>query len=62
MHSYETNITVYGFDEYNNKKIQFDYIRAFITGLGEITYDYREPDQIESSFTFAFSQLKTQLI
>lgn len=62
MHSYETNITVYGLDEYNNKKIQFDYLRAFITGLGEITYDSRESDQIESSFTFAFSQLKTQLI
>lgn len=62
IHNYETDITVYGLDEYNNKKIQFDYLRAFITGLGNIDYDYRDPDQIESSFVFAFSQLKTQLI
>ena len=62
MHSYETDITVYGFDEYNNKKIQFDYLRAFITGLGEITYNYRDTEQIESTFTFAFSQLKPQLL
>lgn len=62
IHNYETDITVYGLDEYNNKKIQFDYSRAFITGLGNIDYDYRDPDQIESSFVFAFSQLKTQLI
>ena len=62
MHSYETNITVYGLDEYNNKKIQFDYLRAFITGLGEITYNYRDTEQIESTFTFAFSQLKPQLL
>ena len=62
IHSYETNITVYGLDEYNNKKIQFDYLRAFITGLGEITYNYRDTEQIESTFTFAFSQLKPQLL
>lgn len=62
VHSYETDITVYGLDEYNNKKIQFDYSRAFITGLGNIEYDYRDPELIESSFVFAFSQLKTQLI
>ena len=62
IHSYETNITVYGLDEYNNKKIQFDYLRAFITGLGEINYNYRDTEQIESTFTVAFSQLKPQLL
>jgi len=60
--NYQTNITVYGLDEYNNKKIQWDYIKAFITNLGEITYNYRDGEQIESSFTFAFNQLNTQLL
>lgn len=60
--SYQTNITVYGLDEYNNKKIQFTYTNAFITGLGEISYNYRESDQIESSFTFSFGQLKVELL
>jgi len=59
---YQTNITVYGLDEYNNKKIQWDYSKAFITSLGEIGYNYREGDQIESSFTFAFNQLSVQLL
>jgi hypothetical protein len=60
--NYQTNITIFGLDEYNNKVIQWDYIRAFITSLGEINYNYRDGDQIESSFTFAFSQLNAQLL
>lgn len=60
--SYQTNITVYGLDEYNNKKIQFDYTNAFITGLGEINYNYRDSEQIESSFTFAFNQFIPKLL
>ena len=53
--SYQADITIYGLDEYNNKKIQFDYTNAFITGLGEIVYNYRDSEQIESSFTIALS-------
>jgi len=30
---YQSNITVYGLDEYNNKKIKFDYLHSFINGL-----------------------------
>lgn len=62
VNTYMTDITVYGLDEYNNKVIQFDYLQAFITGLGEISFNYRDPDQIESSFTFVFSQLNAQLL
>lgn len=60
--SYQTNVTIFGLDEYNNKKIQFDYTDAFITGLGEINYNYRDSDQIESSFTFAFNQFTPKLL
>lgn len=60
--TYQTTITVYGLDEYNNKKIQWDYLHAFITELGGIGYNYRDPDQIESSFTFCFGQLKSKLL
>lgn len=60
--SYQSNITIYGLDEYNNKKIRFDYTNAFVTGLGEINYNYRDSDQIESSFTFAFSQFTPKLL
>lgn len=60
--TYQTNITVFGLDEYNNKKVQFNYLHAFITGLGEIAYNYRDPEQIESSFTFEFGQLEVELL
>lgn len=60
--SYQTNVTIFGLDEYNNKKIQFDYTNAFITGLGEINYNYRDSEQIESSFTFAFNQFTPKLL
>lgn len=60
--TYQTDITVYGLDEYNNKKIQFNYLHAFITSLGEISYNYRDGEQIESTFTFEFGQLDVELL
>lgn len=54
---YATTITVYGIDEYNNKRIQFDYIGAVPVGLGEISYNYRDSEEAETTFQFAFSQL-----
>jgi len=59
---YQTIITVYAIDEYNTKMIQFDYSNAFITKLDGITYSYRDPDEMESSFTFSFNQLDINLI
>ena len=54
---YATTITVYGLDEYNNRRIQFDYTGAVPVGLGEINYNYRDSEEIETTFQFAFSQL-----
>jgi hypothetical protein len=62
LQPYQTKITVFGLDEYNVKKIQWTYGKAFITGLNGINYSYRDPEQIESSFTFSFSQLATELL
>ena len=60
--NYQTNLAVYGLDEFNNKRIQFTYTRAFPTILGGMNYNYRESDEIQSSFTFVYSQLKTKLL
>jgi len=62
MHDYQTLITVYGLDEYNNQKIKFDYHKAFITNLQGFKYSYQDATQLESSFTFAFSQLGAELL
>lgn len=59
---YQTTLTVFGLDEYNKPKIQWNYDHAFITGVGKIDYNYRDPEEIESSFTFAFGQVNSQLI
>lgn len=59
---YQTTITVYGLDEYNNKVVKFDYYNAFITNLGEIRYNYRDPTELETSFEFAFNQMIVTLL
>lgn len=59
---YQTNITIYGLDEFNHKVIQFDYSNSFITDLGEIRYNYRNDNEIESNFTFVFNQLSISLL
>lgn len=59
--NYQTDLTVYGLDEFDKEKISFTYTKAFPTDLGDITYNYRENGEIESSFTFVFSQLHIKL-
>jgi|TARA_R100000995_G_C3423312_1_gene94994 hypothetical protein len=59
---YQTNLTVYGKDEFNNNKIKFTYTKAFPTTLEAITYNYQTPDEIQSGFTFVYSQLHTEII
>jgi len=59
---YQTDLTIYGLDEFDNEKIQFIYTKAFPTDLGGINYNYRESNEIESSFTFVYSQLYTHLL
>lgn len=59
---YQTDITVYGLDEFNNNRIKFNYTKAFPTDLGGISFNYRESGEIESSFTFVYSQLHADLL
>lgn len=62
LQPYQTIITVFGLDEYNVKKIQWTYTKAFITNLSGITYNYKDPEQVEATFTFSFSQLFAELL
>ena len=59
---YYTNMTLFGLDEYNNKRIEFTYTRAFPVILGSVNYNYRDKEQIESSASFVYSQLQTKLL
>lgn len=54
---YRCDISIFGLDEYNKRIIEFKYIQSFPTSLGGIEYDYRNPNEMESSFTYDYSQL-----
>lgn len=59
---YMTDMTLFGLDEYNKQTIKFEYKHAFPIGLGEIDFNYRTPEEVTSSFSFAFSQLLVNLL
>lgn len=59
---YSAPITVIALDEYNNPVAKWDYSGAFISSLGAIDASSRDSTELESSFTFAFSQLKMSLV
>ena len=60
--SYQADITLYGLDEYDNKRIEWKYTKAFPTNLGSIDYSYRDESEAVSSMTFVYSQIHTKLI
>jgi len=59
---YQTDLTIYGLDEFDKEKIKFTYTKAFPVTLGSINYNYRDAGEIETSFEFAFSQLLVDLV
>ena len=59
---YQTDISLYGLDEFNNKRIEFKYTKAFPVTIGAINYNYRDTAEIQSSATFVFSQIHTKLL
>lgn len=62
LEEYQTDVSLFGLNEYDNKVIEFKYTKSFPVQLGSIDYSYREPQEIQSSFTFAFSQLHVSLL
>ena len=59
---YQTDMTLYGLDEFNNKRIGFTYTQAFPITIGSLNYNYRESGEIQSSATFVYSQLRSKLL
>lgn len=62
FNEYQTDLTIFGLDEFDNPIIKFNYTKSFPTELGGINFNYRESGEIESSFTFVYSQLHTTLL
>lgn len=61
-YNYVTTINVLSLDEYNNERAKFIFKYAFITELGELTYNYRESGQLGTQFTFVFNQMDMELL
>ena len=59
--NYQTDISISALDEFNNPIITWVYTKAFPTVLGGISYSNRDEGEIESSFTFVYSQLHVKL-
>jgi hypothetical protein len=62
MPDYMTTITVYAMDEYNNPVAQWNYTNAFISSLGSLEPAARDTAELESTFSFNFSQLEMRLL
>ena len=59
---YQTDLTIYGKDEFNNNRIKFTYTKAFPTTVEAVNYNYQDANEITSGFTFVYSQLHTEVI
>jgi len=59
---YQTDITIYGLNEFDKETISFKYTKAFPTDLTEINFNYRDGGEIESGFTFVYSQLHISVL
>jgi hypothetical protein len=62
LNDYTTTIFINALDEYNSPKVKFEFKNAFAIKLGNIQYDFRDPDEIGCTFDFVFNQLDVQLI
>jgi hypothetical protein len=59
---YATNISIFLLDEYDKRVVEFLFKKAFPTSLGGMNLNYRTADEIETSFTFAYSQFIVKLV
>ena len=59
---YAANISIFALDEYDKRSVEFKYINAFPTALGGITFNNRDPGEIETYFTFNYSRLIVSLV
>jgi len=59
---YQSNFSIIGLNEYNQKTVEFYYYNAFITQLGGIQYDYTDNEFIKTTAEFQFSQFDVKLL
>ena len=61
---YQTDIVIYGLDEFEKKRIKFTYTKAFPTSVKPIDYswDGTEGEELIGGFVFLYSQMHVELL
>jgi len=59
---FRANFSLFALDEYDKRIIEFIYKDAFPTAVGSINFNNRDATEIETSFTFEYSQLEVSLV
>ena len=59
---FRANFSLFALDEYDKRVIEFIYKEAFPTAIGSINFNNRDATELETSFTFEYSQLEVSLI
>lgn len=59
---YRANFSIFALDEYDKRTIEFKYINAFPTALGGIDFNNRDAGEIETNFSFNYSQLEVLMV
>jgi hypothetical protein len=64
FNDYQTDLTIYGLDEYGKKRVKFTYKKAFPTTLKGLNYDYQPSGDMRlvSGFVFIYSQMHIELL
>ena len=57
LNEYQTNLSILALNEFNKTTMEFVYYNSFITNIGEISYNYREGELIETTAEFQYGQL-----
>ena len=59
---YQGAASLYPKDENNKSVMRFDYFGVLPVSLGQIDYNYRTPESIDTTFEFSFSKLTPILL
>lgn len=59
---YRSDISIFALDEYDKRTIEFRYTQAFPTELGGVEFNYRDGSEIDTTFSFAYSQFIANLV
>jgi hypothetical protein len=59
---YRANLSIFALDEYDKRVVEFLYTDAFPISLGGIIFNNRDNGEVETSFSFSYSQLSISLV